>query len=1001
MIKLQSIIISFTVLLLSIATLSAQSQVTVEGIITDAENGEPIIGATIILEGTTSGVVSSYDGHYRFGGLTPASVLTISYMGYEDQSVTVGSRKILDVQLEHSSEALEAVIVFGENKRDVRTVTGSVGVIDTKVFSAGSPAGSFDQLLQGQVAGLAVTPSGEPGEKSSIRIRGNNSLGIRSKDDVDILTADSANEPLYIMNGYPISSDVFSTINPDDIVDVRILKDGLSTVEYGTRGANGVVEIKTKRGISGQTQYNVRYQHTVKPISDLGGIDLMGTEEKLLLESQLSIVNGLGYLYTPQMGDSPEEIAIKNKRYNALLGTSTNWLNELSRVAQVEDLQLSFSGGNNDTRYYISGNYYFEEGSYDRSWAERFSTRFNIDHNINDDLTLSFDTSVGRSKRSSSHTSPASLIYTLQPYETLETTDFIARNPLTNSSHYFENPLDELNNRYSEYTSWRIDLNTRLNWYLAQGLNFNAAYGLGYNDGENNSVTLANATTAAAGLTKGLGSFSKSASKSLAHRLNLSLNYSRHFGYHSLSSSAGAEYINTQSWGFGFNSVGLSDKVDPEIGVNPDGSISTSKYRDVLLGLYAQVNYSYDSRYTLSGSYRYDGSSILPIGEQFVPAWGMGAAWDIKNEEWFRSISTFSQFKLRASYGVNYNSGGIRQTLGMPFYDFTNSNTYMGDRVISLVELWNPDLKFERAKQWSLALDFGAFDHRLYGTAEVYLKNTDNLLATVDVPSSNGYTSLLRNIGELQNKGIELQISAVPIRNDNFRWTTTLNYAYNVNKITALYLQDEMKVGSEGYYKVGEPLNSAYVRHWAGVNPSTGAAMYYDETGALVESGVAPQMSGFGTYDHPVTGGWTNIFNYGSFELSGLVTYAWGGVAYNQLKTQMIVNVKNGEVPYAGFLDQVWINTGDEASLPNPKLFTDTTANSLFLEDASYIRLKNVILRYNLSDQIHMRGFSSFKITLQGNNLLTLTRYSGIDPEITGVGLPLARSFTIGVDATF
>lgn len=988
-------------MMISIVATYAQSQVTVEGIVTDAESGEPIIGASIILQGTTSGVISNYDGHYRFGGLVSESILEFSYIGYEVQQVQVGTRKLLDVQLRPSTETLDAVVVFGENKRDVRGVTGSVGVIDTKVFSAGTPAGSFDQLLQGQVAGLAVTASGEPGEKSSIRIRGNNSLGIRSMDDVDLLTADSANEPLYIMNGYPISSDVFSTINPDDIVDVRVLKDGLSTVEYGTRGANGVVEIKTKRGISGQTQYNVRYQHTVKPISGLGGIDLMGTAEKLQLESDLSIVTGLGYLYTPQAGDSAEEIAIKNKRYNALLGTNTNWLNELSRVAQVEDLQVSFSGGNNDTRYYMSGNYYFEEGSYDRSWAERFSTRFNIDHNINQDLTLSFDTSVGRSRRSSSHTSPASLIYTLQPYETAETTDFIARNPLTNSSQYFENPFDELNNRYSEYTSWRIDLNAKVSWYLANGLNANLAYGLGYNDGENNSVTLANAVTAAAGLSKGEGSFSKSVSKSLANRLDLSLAYNKHFGNHSISSSAGAEYINTNSWGFGFSSIGLSDKVDPEIGVNPDGSISTSKYRDVLLGLYTLLNYSYNDRYTLTGSFRYDGSSILPIGEQFVPAWGLGAAWDIRKEEWMSSVNLIDQFKLRASYGVNYNSGGIRQTLGLPFYDFTNSNTYMGDRVISLVEFWNPDLKFERSKQWSLALDFGAFERRLYGTAEVYLKNTDNLLATVDIPSSNGYTSLLRNIGELQNRGLELQISAVPIRTDRFRWTTTLNYAYNINKITALYLQDEMKVGSEGYYKVGEPINSAYVKSWAGVNPATGNPIYYDETGALVENGVAPQMTGFGTYDHPVTGGITNVFNYGPFELSALVTYAWGGVAYNQLKAQMIVNVKNGEVPYGGFLDEIWLEKGDAASLPNPKFFTDTSANSLFVENASYLRLKNVILRYNLSDHINIKHFSSLKLTFQGSNLLTLTPYSGIDPEVTGVGLPLSPSFTIGLDAMF
>lgn len=994
-------VILFSCLCFFSTNANAQGQLTVEGIITDAETGESLIGVTVLLKNTTSGVITNYEGHYKFGGLTAENILLFSYIGFDTKEVTVGTKSIIDVQLKPTSQNLEAVVVFGENQKDVRTITGSVGKIDTKVFSAGTPAGSFDQLLQGQVAGLAVQSSGEPGEKSTIRIRGNNSLGIRAKDDAELVSANRANEPLYILNGSPISSDVFSTINPDDIVDIRVLKDGLSTVEYGTRGANGVIEIKTKRGIVGKTVYNVRYQHTVKPISGLGGINLMQSPEKLALERELQIVSGLGYLYTPIPGDSNEEVSIKNKRYRRLEGVSTNWLKELSRIAQVKDLQLSISGGADDTRYYLSTSYYDEQGGYNNSSATRFTTRFNLDHNINKDVSIGFDSSIGRSQRSKSSSSPASLIYTLQPYETVDSDDFIARNPIDIGSQYFENPFDELNGRTSELTSWRMDLNTKVNWVVSKGLNVNAKFGITYNDGESNRVTLANKAVDQAGKIKGKGAFNKNESKSLISRVNMSLDYRKYIGNHSFSLSGGAEYIHNKNWGFGFNSIGISDKVDPEIGINPNATVSTSKFYDALLGFYARGNYNFNSKYNLTGSFRYDGSSILPEDKRFVPAWGLGAAWNVQKEGWFDQFSLFDQFKLRASYGVNYNSGGIRQTLGLPFYDFTNSDTYMGKRVINLVEFWNSDLKFERAKQWSVALDFGLLNHRIYGTIEGYLKNTDDLLATVDIPASNGYGSLLRNIGELQNKGLEIQLSAVAVRTDHFRWTTSVNFAYNENKITDLYLQDEIKVGSEGYYKVGEPLNTAYVQNWAGVNPVNGMPLYYDENGNIVTSGYAPQMTGFGTYTHPITGGFTNILNYHDLEVSTLFTYAWGGVNYNNLKARMIRNVKNGEVPYEGFMDDIWLKPGDVKPLPYPKFFSNTGVNSLFVENASYIRWKNVIVRYNLSNHLKLKGVSSFKITAQANNLLTITGYEGIDPEITGIGQPLPKSFTLGLDVTF
>ncbi|BDD12033.1 SusC/RagA family TonB-linked outer membrane protein (plasmid) [Fulvitalea axinellae] len=1000
--KRLTVLVLLSIFLLGLGDITyAQKQLTVKGIITDLETGEALIGVNVVLKGTTSGVVTNYDGQYKFGGLVSENVLVFSYIGYEDQEVQVGNRTIVDIQLKPESQTLEAVMVFGESQKDTRSITGSVSKIDTKVFSAGTPAGSFDQLLQGQVAGLAIQASGEPGEKAKIRIRGNNSFGVRAKDDAELSAANRANEPLYIMNGTPISSEVFNTINPDDIVDIRVLKDGLSTVEYGTRGANGVIEIKTKRGIVGKTTYNVRYQHTVKPISGLGGIELMGSAEKLALERELSVVSGLGFIYSPKPGDDEDVLLYKQRKYKELEGKNTDWLEELSRVGQVKDLQFSMSGGSDDTRFYLSGSYYDEEGGYKNSWAKRFTTRLNLDHNLNKDMAVGVDASIGRSQRSQSKSSPAALIYTLQPYETPGSEEFIARTPGSGSVN-FADPFDELYKQYGENNSWRIDLNSRFNWTLQDGLNAKASVGMTYNDTEYDNVNLPNEDFPNQTSSKYLGSLSKNESKSLATRVNLGLNFIRNYGDHMITARAGTEYILTNYWSFGFKSVGLSPKVDPVIGINPNSKVNSNKRSEALLGTYAQASYGYDDRYDISGSFRYDGSSILPEDKRFVSAWGVGGAWNAKNESWLTNTELFDQLKLRVSYGVNYNSGGIRQTLGLPFYDFTASDTYRGQRTLNLSEFYNPDLRFERTKQWSLALDYGILEHRIYGTVEVYTKNTDDLLASISIPSSNGYNDLLQNIGSLRNRGIEVQVSAVSVRTDHFRWTTSMNFSYNVNEITDLYSQEELRVGSEGYFKVGEPVNSAFVKHWAGVNPVNGQPLYYSrDNGDLIYSGPAKQTIGFGTYDHPLTGGFTNIFNYKDLEVSTLFTFAWGGVNYNNLKALMIRNVKNGEVPYDGFLGDIWLKPGDEKPLPYPKFFTGTSVNSLFLENASYIRWKNIIVRYNLSEKLNIKGVQAIKLTAQANNLLTITGYEGIDPEITGVGQPLPRSFTLGFDVTF
>ncbi|ANQ52877.1 SusC/RagA family TonB-linked outer membrane protein (plasmid) [Flammeovirga sp. MY04] len=976
--------------------LVAQDVIKVKGIVTDSETGEPLIGANVIIHETGEGTVTNYEGNYKLIGLTKNTVLQFSFLGYEEYTITVGERTIIDVQLNPALENLESVVIFGENQKDFRSITGSVDRVDASVFSSGTPSASFEQLLQGQVSGLAVQVNGEPGEPSQLRIRGNNSLGVRSVDE-KLSTFNTANEPLYILNGIPISSEIFSTINPYDIIEVKVLKDGLSTVEYGTRGANGVIEIYTKRGIIGKTNYNVRYNHTIRPIGGLGGISLMDSREKLALEKELEITNGFGYIYSPKAGDLLPVKEYKEEKYKELEDINTNWLKELSRVGHVKDLQMSMSGGVYGTRYFTSANYFEEEGGYENSWAKRFSTRFSLDHNLNDNFSLGVDVSVARSQRSKSLTSPARLIYTLQPYETPSDTSFIARNT-NNGGVNFKNPFDELFNNYRKNIHWRSNINPKVT-YRIRDTKIKLEYGLAYREGENTTVSLPNDQ----GVTdrQKSGKISKNKSSFMRNRVNLSYELRKTLDKHTLFVNLGGEYINNQNRSFGYLSNGISEKVDPSIGANPQATINNTKYEDALIGLAGKFSYSYLSKYDIVGSIRFDGSSILPKGEQFVGAYGVGIAWDLRGENFMASSSVFDLLKFRFSYGLNFNSGGIRQTLGLPYYDFTNNDIYRGQRMINLVEFYNPDLRFEKTKQWSTAIDFSIFKKRIYGTIESYVKQTDDLLSNINIPTSNGFGSLLQNIGSLENRGIEISFNGVPIRTNHFRWTTRINLAYNVNKVTDLKGQDQIQVGTEGLFKLGEPINSAFVKHWGGVNSLNGQPVFYTENRGLVLDNNAPQLVGFGAYDHPFVGGFTNVINYKDLEISLLLSYGIGGVNYNKLKSRMIQNTKNGEVPFRGFLGQIWLNPGDVKPYPYPKFFSSNTPNSIFLEDASYLRVKNVTIRYNLQQYFKLKNTGNIMLTVQGNNLFTFTKYEGIDPEVTGIGQPLLPSYTLGIDVTF
>ena len=967
------------VLLCSVATSFAQS-VTVSGKVVDSQNGEPLIGVTIITE-TMSGTTTSIDGSYSIAA-TAGTSLTYSYMGYQESTwkVPAGEATIThNVELRSDSEVLDDVVVIAYAVRKKGTVAGSVSTVKAEKVE-NTPTAAFDQALQGQVAGLSVlSNTGEPSATATMTIRGTNSIN-------------SGTAPLYILDGVPISASDFNTINPADIESLSVLKDASSTSIYGARAANGVIVITTKRGkVAERPRIDYRMQVGFSQADD-SKWDLMTTPERIEYEKRTGMTAG--------------------QNYQQLEKVNVNWMDEVfNSSAPLQNYEVSISGADSKTNYYLSGGYYSQEGTAVGSSFERFSMRANLQRKAADWLTVGTNTMLNFQKIQQADegaytlVTPISAARFMLPYWNPRKADGSLASIADGSwKGNGQNPLEWLENNPVHYNKYKLLSTLFAEAKPIEGLVLRSQFGVDYSHTTGFGVSYPSYMP-----NQGNGSASRSSTDSYNLTITNTANYTFSIDdEHNFTFLLGQEGVDYHYEGFSVLTEGQNNDrlTNISTGTRATSWDDTTDSDYGFLSFFTRGEYNYDNRIYAEAAFRLDGSSRFGKSRRWGAFWSMGLMWDMRKEEFMIPYTDWlTHAQLSFSTGTSGNSS-------IPNYEHLalvgGGADYMGDAGVGLMQPGNENLGWEKPWTTNLALHTGLWG-RMTADLEFYYKLTSDMLLEVPQPySTSGFGYYWDNVGEMVNAGVELNVSGTIIATDDLLWTANANLSYNHNDITELYngVQEYERSGTNTKLVVGHPLGEFYINRYAGVNPANGDALWYTADGHLTDQLRDEDKVLVGkTYIAPWQGGFGTALSYKGLSLS--TQFSWVADRW-MINNDRYFDESNGR--FATYnqsrrLLEGWQKPGDVTDIPRYGEYTEF--DSRLLEDASFLRLKNVMLSYSLPAEWLERQniFRSVRFYVQAQNLLTFTHFSGLDPEgstnIYAAQYPMARQYTFGLDVTF
>ena len=954
--------------------------IQVSGLVTSAEDHQPLIGVNVIA-GPTLGVSTLADGTYSIT-VAAGTRLIFQYIGYKSVEFTVpaGSAKLVyDVVLESDSQKLDDVVVIAYGVRKKNTVAGSVSSIKTEKLES-TPTAAFDQALQGQVPGLSVMAvSGEPSMSTVMKIRGTNSIN-------------SGTEPLYILDGVAISSADFNTVNPADIESLSVLKDASSTSIYGARAANGVIVITTKRGRrADKPVISYRMQVGFSQISQANW-NIMNTDERIRYEQEIGMTTG--------------------KNYDLLRRTDVNWLDAVfNDKALLQDYELSVSGATDKTNYYFSGGYYNQEGTAVGSGFKRYSLRANVEQRAARWLKIGTNTSLNyqeierADEGQPSIVAPISAAQFMMPYWN----PFRADGSLASIEDGSwkgdgQNPLEWLANNPLTYKKYKLFSTIYAEAMPIEGLTIKSQFSVDYSHTTSFSVSYPEYSPNLQD-----GAASRSSTDGLQLAVTNTVNYAFSLDdKHTFNFLLGHEGIDYHYEDFSLSARGQSSNKLTDIS-NATRVTRWSDTRDNdygYLSFFGRAEYSYANRYFVELAARTDASSRFGKANRWGRFWSVGFMWNLRNERFMeRAARWLTDARVSLSTGTSGNSS-------IPNYEHlalvSGGYDYIGNAGVAPSQQGSEHLRWEKPWTTNVGLHFG-FWNRLQVDLEFYNKKTADML--MEVPQSysdNGYGFRWDNVGTMVNRGVELTLLGTLITAKDFLWTVNATVSYNKNKITALYngVREYEMANTSRKLVVGHDVGEYYINRFAGVNPVNGDALWYTRDGELTtelrdedkvmigKSQFAPWEGGFGT----------------SLEWKGLslsAQFSWVADRW-MINNDRYFNESNGR--FASYnqsrrlLDR-WKQPGDVTDIPRHGVFTEF--DSRLLEDASFLRLKNLMLSYSFPRELlrKTRVFSGIRIYAQAQNLFTVTPFSGLDPEspynIYIAQYPTARQFTFGLDLTF
>lgn len=1020
MIKMKFIIL----FLLGIISLQAFAQQrTISGTIVSSEGREPLIGATISVKGAEArGSVTDINGKYTLKIEDGDKILIVSYLGMKTQHLKVPASNQLDITLEPENMGLDEVVVTGYGNFTKSSFTGSANTLKGDLMK-NIPVVSVEQKLQGLTTGVNITSSsGQPGANQNIRIRGMGSFN-------------ASQEPLFVIDGIPVSSgslnpggaaaaymnnsktNIMSTLNPSDIENITIIKDAAAASLYGSRAANGVILITTKRGKAGKSRVTFNVSAGFSDAAVDFRPTLNGDQRREIL------YEGLINAAIDNQMENPQEYAnaeIGKYAYKPSLGY-TDWRNELLRTAMQQNYEASVSGGNAKGTYYLSIGYNNQEGLAKNSNLDRYSARLNLTHKVGKiaevgaNMMFSQMNQDMNEERGSAINPFLCVAGLMNPSMTVRDEN---GNYIGTSEDDTTNPLRDILTDYSRTRMSRMFSTGYAVIEPVKGLKIKETLSYDYNIQKDsrylNSLSSSGIKTSSGAQTsKGFIEYGKLISST-------SINYVHTFGErHNLDILAAYEIEDYKM----DKAIGEKSKLPSDQLTAPDNAAvlnsfvsSPQGYR--MLSYVSRLNYDYDSRYYLAGSFRRDGSSRLSPDNRWGNFWSVSAMWHITNESFMKPIKNIlSDLKIRASYGVNGNQPGAYYGY-MGLYSY--SQNYMGQSGSFGSSMPNNNLGWEKNYNLNIGLDI-AFLNRIFLSVEYYNRDTKDLLYNRPISATTGFTNYLANVGQLNNKGIEVELRTLNFATNHFNWTTVINLSHNKNKIISLNNELEQSIeGNWKIHKIGLPYHTFYVKEFAGVNPENGLAEYYMNT-PLENGGVDRTLTTdakeaasipYKSVDPKVSGGFTNLLSYRWFDLNFTFTYSLGGYSFDKLGT-MLEN--GGEKIYSSrynlpvYMMDRWQKPGDRTDIPRFSYADKGTIqnSSRYIHSTDHLRLKNLTFGFTFpSEWTSKIKIENARIYFSGSNLLTWAKWKQYDPEVPVHGevwceAPAMRTFSFGAQLTF
>ena len=987
----------FACLFLSIGMAMAQTHVS--GIVTSSEDGEPVIGATVKVVGSqTAGTVTDIEGRFSLSVSKPGVELEFSSIGMVSKRVKASEN--MTVVLQVDSHTLEQVVITGYGSaKKLGSVVGSIASVDKKKLeSIVTP--NFTDALAGQVSGLSVlSGAGDPSQSATIRLRGINSIN-------------SSSMPLFILDGAPISSSFYATLNPADIENITVLKDAASTAIYGARAANGVIVLTSKQGkYSEQVSLSVRAQYGIAgPTSD--GVEMMNSKQ---------------YVKFRDLIGQPvsDEVRTLVDKYNI----NTNWRDEMiDNAAPTLDVNATMQGGGQTVNYYISFNHHKQDGLIEMSKMHRNTLNARINARLNRFFKIGFTTNLGVQRYSQNaewgasgiyHANPLVFARKAMPFDTpyqyiIDENGKMIKGDRAIGLKYSGMVMPWWYNAHRNYYRNKLTLNTSVTETFTplEGLTFQALQSInGLESMNHGSFSPYDAFVDGMGnkIDAEKGSVSASTSRYYQFTLSHTAEWRKQFGDHYVGILLGEETRIERSRGLSAYSEGQTDSrllLLPHGTTVAPGDLGDSFGEEVANSLFANAEYNYKEKYYVTGSIRRDGSSKFAPGHRWGTFWSAGAKWDLKKEDFLKDVEWLNDLSLSVNYGTTGNDSGTG-SYGY-FGSYGVGGLYNGESSLGIASMSNPDLTWETTAKWNVGLNFSIFD-RAHFQVDFYRNKSTDMLMSIPYSMTTGFSSGIGNVAAMTNTGVEANVDVDILKTKDFYWSFKANVGYNKNEITELFQgRDEYVLANTGLkMAVGHAYGEFFQVRFAGVDPMTGAPLYYDKDGNKTKKFNEERDAVFlGKKRYaPWTGGFGTNFRYKNVSL--IADFAWVAGKYMMINDDYFIanpQLATGWNQRVEMLN-IWTTPGQITDIPGAKY--DVQFTDQMLQNASFLRMKTLSIQYEFPKKWmqatrYIKGVKVFGIA---RNLFTITPFEGYDPEpdqnLVQFNYPNTRQFVFGAEISF